>query len=141
MKHFPVLAVVLLAGGVTMCSAADQCVDASSTIHLSATMLSPVDIRLDWKDLQPAAGHIVEWATETNGNYTILPFAQPGTTSFVHPDLAPQTKCCYRVRPYFGVASEPVEIKTKKLIPDEKVADLTWADPKITSEGSRKKFS
>jgi hypothetical protein len=115
-------------------------------IHLTSSLISPTDIELKWKDAesQNLAGHIVEWTLEAGASYVILAFTRPDVASFVHSDLAPETKCYYRIRPYFGPVSTPVEITTGEILPNQKLnlADKTWADPKTTAAGAAgKKFS
>jgi hypothetical protein len=136
------LTFLLFLAGLAGCSAAEQ---PDTAIHVTATLISPTNIQVSWKDTESnVVGHIVEWSTAPQGNYVILAFLWPELTSFVHPDLALQTRCCYRVRPYFGPVSNPVEITTGKALTDEeaKLADTTWAQPKIISTGvADKKFS
>jgi hypothetical protein len=105
--------------------------------RLRATLVSPTDIRLDWKDDEPAAaGRIVEFATEPDGQYTILQFLPPHQTTYTHPDLMPETTFYYRVRPYFGPASHPVEVTLPAGPPggpdDE---DQDWAAPRTVRTG------
>ncbi|WP_205315005.1 fibronectin type III domain-containing protein [Nonomuraea lactucae] len=67
--------------------------------RLSATLDSPTDITLRWRGGEPgAAGHVVEFATDPSGPYTILAFLPSGQTTFTHPDLIPRTRFTYRVR-------------------------------------------
>ena len=131
---------VFLAGAFAGCSASTPPTASSTnaTIHLTATKLSPTDIQVSWKDPAPnAAGHIVEWTTDPAGQFVILAFLPPDVTSFTHPDLMSDMPCHYRVRPYFGLASSPVELTTGKDLPNEeiKVDDETWANPKTISTG------
>jgi hypothetical protein len=74
-------------------------------------MTSPVDVRLDWTGTDPAAaGRIVEFATAADGPWTTLEFMPVRQNSYVHPDLMPQTTFYYRLRPYFGPASDAVDV-------------------------------
>src|SRR6266498_2832359 len=83
--------------------------------RLRATLVSPTNIRLDWKDDEPAAaGRIIEFATEPDGQYTILQFVPTHQVTYTHPDLMPETPFYYRLRPYFGPASRPIELTLPK---------------------------
>ena len=80
-------------------------------IQVSATLVSPNDITVRWKDPgRGVAGHIVEFATSPRGPYTILQFLPPRVATYTHPDLMPQTPFYYRVRPYYGPVSSSVDI-------------------------------
>ncbi|RCG26598.1 fibronectin type III domain-containing protein [Sphaerisporangium album] len=107
-------------------------------IRLSATLVSPTDITLEWTEGAPgAAGRIVEFATAPRGQYTILEFVPPGRTTFTHPDLIPQTPFYYRVRPYYGPASQPVEVRLPKGEFDEKTQHEkhAWLNPRTIPGG------
>jgi len=137
-----ILTFLLFLAELTGCSAGEQ---PNPAIHVAATLISSTNIQVNWKDTEPnVVGHIVEWSTAPQGNFVILAFIWPELTSFIHPDLALQTRCCYRVRPYFGPVSNSVEITTgKALTPEEaKLVDTAWAQPQIISNGtSDEKFS
>ena len=110
---------------------------AAGGIRLTTTMASPYDVDLSWQD--PAAGfggHIVEFATDPNGEYTILGFLPPETSTFRHPDLIPDTTMYYRVRAYYGPVSNTIEIALPDSLTDaayakafEKEEDYAWAAP------------
>jgi hypothetical protein len=107
--------------------------------RLRATLVSPTDIRLDWKDDEPtAAGRIVEYANESDGQYTILQFVPAHQTTYTHPDLIPETPFYYRVRPYFGPASGAVDIALPKGPVDETAEgdDQDWAAPRTVPHGT-----
>jgi len=98
--------------------------------RLTAELTSPTDVTLRWTGAErDAAGRIVEFATEPDGRYTILQFLPPGQGSYQHPDLIPETTFYYRVRPYFGPASPPVEV-TLPPGPLDDNAPHDWADPR-----------
>jgi hypothetical protein len=102
-KLVAVVSLVVLAG----CSAGPT----GDAPNLTATLTTPTNIDLTWHVMDPAAaGQVVEYATEPNGTYTILGYLPPASTSYRHPDLIPQTPFYYRVRPYYGTASAPVEL-------------------------------
>ncbi|MEV4317448.1 fibronectin type III domain-containing protein [Actinocrispum sp. NPDC049592] len=100
--------------------------------NLTATLVSPTDIMLAWHPTDPgAAGQIVEYASEEKGPYTILGFFPPTQSSYKHPDLIPQMPFYYRIRPYYGVATAPVEVDLPPGEPDESTPDDgEWARPK-----------
>lgn len=103
--------------------------------RLTARLDSPTDITLTWQDRpQGIAGRIVEFATARHGPYTILEFLPPGQTTFTHPDLIPDTPFYYRLRPYYGPASEPVRI-TVPGGPPSTDDDHAWASPQVTPGG------
>ncbi|MEV6287832.1 hypothetical protein [Kribbella sp. NPDC051770] len=105
------LAVAALAvAALTGCSATGQ--PAATGLQLTATLTSPVDITLDWSGTPDAAtSTIVEFATEQDGQYTILNFLGPDQHTFQHPDLMPKTPFYYRVTPVLGPASEAVAVQ------------------------------
>jgi hypothetical protein len=112
---------------------------ADAAVQLTAALSTPNNIELTWKNATAdVAGRIVEWATDPRGEYVTLAFLAPRLNTFVHSDLPLDTPCYYRVRPYLGPASDPVEITTGKALADDAVVsfDETWADPKKTSGGS-----
>jgi hypothetical protein len=90
-----------------------------------------VDIDLEWKGAAPdAAGHIIEYATEPQGEYTIIEFLPPRQNRFQHADLIPETTFYYRVRPFFGPASSVVELTMPEPLPGElENDDGAWARP------------
>ncbi|HZR27835.1 MAG TPA: hypothetical protein VFA71_03575 [Terriglobales bacterium] len=134
------LAVALIAGGLAGCSRRkpDSTPAAPQSITLSAVLLSPTDVKLTWKDPAPnAAGHIVEYATEPQGEFTTLGFFPPDQNTFTHPNLMPETNWYYRVRAYYGPVSDPVEVALPDALSDKEYArrfarpeDFSWAVPK-----------
>lgn len=100
---------------------------------LAATLDSPIDVTLRWRDDEPgAAGRTVEFATARAGPYTVLEFVPPGRTTYRHPDLMPETPFYYRLRPYFGPASAPVEVSLPPGEPSERelAGDQGWMTPR-----------
>jgi hypothetical protein len=128
-KFFAAVSLVVLAG----CSAGPTGDAPNLTApNLIATLTMPTNIDLAWHVVDPAAaGQVIEYATEPNGTYTILAHLPPTSTSYRHPDLIPQTPFYYRVRPYYGTASAPVDFT---LPPGEFVESGTdpeeWVKPK-----------
>lgn len=89
----------------------DQPARPPADVRLSGALVSPVDVELRWAGADPdAAGHVLEFATEPQGPYTVLAFLPPEETAYSHPDLIPQTTFHYRLRPYYGAASAPVDV-------------------------------
>lgn len=108
-----------------------------TSARLAATLDSPIDITLRWKDDEPAvAGRTVEFATEKAGPYTVLEFVPPDRTAYRHPDLMPETPFYYRLRPYFGPASPAVEVSLPPGEPSEEelTGNQEWMTPR-TVEG------
>ncbi|MFC3456201.1 fibronectin type III domain-containing protein [Amycolatopsis speibonae] len=79
--------------------------------RFSATLTDPVNVDLSWPDDDPdAAGRIVEYTTDPRGAYTILRFVPPRQTAYRHPDLMPETRFYYRIRPFYGAVSDAVTV-------------------------------
>lgn len=95
--------------------------------RLSASLSGATDITLEWTGTDPAAaGLAVDFATEPDGPYTTLQFVPPTQTTYRHPDVMPQTTFYYRIRPYYGPASAPVDVT---LPPGDHVSDSDWRAP------------
>jgi hypothetical protein len=104
-----------------------------SAESLTATLDSPLNATLTWRTTDPnAAGRVVEFATEPNGEYTTLQFAPLEQTTFRHPDLIPETNFYYRVRAYSGPTSEQREITLPpgELDDATQATDHEWLTPK-----------
>jgi hypothetical protein len=102
-------------------------------IRLSATLSTPVDVTLCWSGVDPrAVGSVVEFATDPAGQFAVLRFVPPDQTTLRHSDLMPQTAFSYRIRPYFGPASNTVHVTLPPGELDEKahVNDPDWAAPR-----------
>ncbi|GAA2828155.1 fibronectin type III domain-containing protein [Crossiella cryophila] len=114
----PVLALLLSA-----CAATES---ASPGGALSGKLDTPVDVTLRWENTgQPVAGRVLEYANEPNGEYTVLKFLAPEETSYRHPDLIPETRFFYRLRPYYGTASPEQSVT----LPEPKPGDKPEEDP------------
>jgi hypothetical protein len=106
-------------------------------IQLSATMPSRFDVVLKWQDPSAnCAGHIVEFATESNGPYTILAYWPSDHSTYTHPRLIPDTTFYYRVRPYCGAVSATVDVSLPAGLSDAEYArryavseDYSWGAP------------
>ena len=145
MKPFQVLRSLLLVFAFSGCSIHKPVASpgADSEIRLNATLVSPTDIRLEWADpTTGAAGHIVEYANNLKDNYVTLGFLPPDQTTFTHPNLMPGTTFYYRVRAFYGPASDPVEVRLPQELSDADYAarfavaeDYSWATPKTNFTG------
>jgi hypothetical protein len=133
------LTVLLLVAGLAGCSSArpEEAPGPPLPTQLVAKLVSPTDITLAWKSTQTdVAGRTVEFATEQDGQYTILQFVSPSQTTYEHRDLMPETTFYYRVRPFFGPASRPVEVTLPPGEYDENSPDdEEWAKPHSDAKG------
>ncbi|MBB5080466.1 fibronectin type III domain-containing protein [Nonomuraea endophytica] len=126
-----VLAAFALAG----CAAPEPAPPAPAP--LTAVLTTPRDVTLTWPPGdQGVAGRVVEFATEPRGPYTILDFLPPGRTRYTHRDLIPRTTFYYRLRPYYGPASNTVEVT---LLPGPLEEDEAhdWLDPRTLPQTVR----
>jgi hypothetical protein len=98
-------------------------------VRLTATLASPTDITLKWTDEGKPAGHILEFATSARGRYTVLRYLGPHQTTYTHPDLIPETPFYYRVRPFYGPVSRPIDVVLSGK-PGERQVDESWAYPR-----------
>jgi len=107
-------------------------------VHLTAVLDTPTDITLTWsKTSSDVVAYALEYSNDPKGEYTILRFFPPTQTTFKHPDLIPETNFYYRVRPLFGSASQPLELRLSPQVSDADYArrydggeDFSWALPK-----------
>jgi hypothetical protein len=81
---------------------------------LTATLTNGNSIVLRWKNNATAEGGLwVEYAQPDYVWFKLDAFpSDKHMTSFVHPDLAPQTVYMYHILPFFGQPTGPVEITT-----------------------------
>jgi hypothetical protein len=116
-----------------------------TSLRLEAKVTSPTDVWLSWTDLGAGkvAGYVVEYASPPGGEYVALEFAPPSTTTHHHADLQAGTTFTYRVRPFYGPASSPVEIALPSTLSDddfaarfEKDEDFDWSHPETRPEGN-----
>jgi hypothetical protein len=139
----PVLTLLVLVAGLAGCSPAKPKVEPNeaagppSSTQLVAKLVAPTDITLAWKSTQTGlAGRTVEFATEPDGQYTILQFVPPSQASFEHKDLMPETTFYYRVLPFFGPASRSVDVTLPPGEYDENSQDdEEWAKPRAEARG------
>jgi hypothetical protein len=130
----PLLTLIVVAGVLAGCRSADPpSPSPDPAIRLSATLSTPTDVTLRWSGVDPrAAGSVVEFATDPAGEFAVLQFVPPDRTTLQHPDLMPQTAFSYRVRPYFGPASNTVDVTLPPGDLDENAhaGDPDWAVPR-----------
>jgi len=136
---------LMFVGGLSGCSRSVTEPAAPETLRLSASMISPVDIALEWHDpATDVAGHVLEYTNDPDKEgYVPLGFFPPNHTRFVHPRLIPETKFYYRVRAYYGPVSNSVEVSLPKELTAEAYAaayalpeDYQWAPPATLPESS-----
>ncbi|WP_020671807.1 fibronectin type III domain-containing protein [Amycolatopsis nigrescens] len=133
------LATALLALVLAGCSAAPVPAE-----RLSSTLVSPVDIELHWQGDDPgAAGRVVEFATEPQGDYTVLEYLPTARTTFRHPDLIPETTFYHRIRAYYGPVSNTVEVVLPpgEFTEEDQRNDHEWAPPKVIPGGTAAKHA
>jgi hypothetical protein len=122
-----------MSGGVVAVAAEGK----AARIGLQAELAAPDEVRLRWREPDPdAAGHILEMASAADGDYVIVAFCPPHLSEFKHARLAPETTFFYRVRAFYGAASEPVTVALPKGLSDAdyaaayaKAEDYEWAAP------------
>jgi hypothetical protein len=81
--------------------------DAAAPTDLTATLVTPVNVILRWKDnAQDEEGYVLEASRDARQGFFVLGLFPPDTTEFEIPDRLPaEAKCYYRVRAYFSKAS------------------------------------
>lgn len=117
-----------------LCLAA--CGPAQQDPVLTSELTSPTDVTLHWRPEAGAAGQVVEYANAADGEYVVLEFAPPDKNSYRHPDLIPETRFYYRIRPFTGPASATVDFT---LPPGEEVPETDghqWAEPRKGGGGT-----
>jgi hypothetical protein len=122
------LATALLLAALTACGTTPS----ATGIRLDAALVTPVDVTLTWHDDGPTpAGHVVEYATRREGPYTVLGFVAPAENGYRHQNLMPHTTFYYRVRPYYGPASNTVDVTLPPGAYDDEAHadDQAWAAP------------
>ena len=97
---------------------------------LTATLADPLNIDLKWKDnASNEAGYFVEYSPDANEEYFIIEALPPNATTYRHPNLLPETRFVFRVRPFFGATSNVAEITTGKEGPQQDVSGQATKAP------------
>jgi hypothetical protein len=97
---------------------------------LRGVLTTSTDIDLRWRDARPGiAGHVLEFATEDTGPYTVLQYLAPQVTSYRHRDLLPHTTFSYRLRSYRGPTLRPVRADLADSL------RFTWTDNSSNEDG------
>ncbi|HJP73836.1 MAG TPA: fibronectin type III domain-containing protein [Pseudonocardiaceae bacterium] len=134
MRRILTLLTVLLVAGLTACSGARP------AASLTATLVDPTDIRLDWPGAPPGAlGQLVEYANQPSGKFVTLDFLPAGAKTYLHPRLMPQTAFYYRVVPIFGRETAPVSATITPTAPTPPDGD--WATPRSAPQPSVARYS
>lgn len=82
-------------------------------ILLTATMVDPIDIDLKWSTRIPDVdGYLVDFNFGSDRRFQILDIKYSNETTFHHPNLMPNTRFAYRIRPFFGKPSNVVSFST-----------------------------
>jgi hypothetical protein len=110
----------------------------ASPITLTATLATPVDIDLSWKNAAPAEAQVyaIEWTTDPELGFSVLEYVGPDQRTFRHPSLMPDTPQYYRIRPLHGQAPAPARVTLPADLLDkdylarmESPEDFSWAAP------------
>jgi hypothetical protein len=92
----------------------------AAATELTATLVDPVNITLSWQDNSSnEAGYFVEYSPNADGDFVIIEALPPNATRYRHVHLLPHTRFVYRVRPFFGEASNAAEFTTGKDSPQQ----------------------
>jgi hypothetical protein len=129
MRALAALLAVAFAAGLAGCGTPGQ----RPAIRLEARLTDPTDVALRWSGVdRRAAGVAVQFATGTGGQFVVLRFVPPRQATLTHPDLIPQTLFRYRILPYTGPASAPVDVTLPAGVYDENAhrTDPDWAVPR-----------
>lgn len=110
---FPALLATALAGAPSPMAFAPP-------TELQATLRDGNNVVLRWVNHATAdGGNWLEYTTAGFDYIKLDAFTDSRATSFVHPSLAPNTTYLYRLQPFFGRATLPIEITTGKAFADE----------------------
>jgi hypothetical protein len=117
---------------------------------LTAALVDGQHVDLHWTYTATApGGAFIEFKMGPDDeHFTMLDAAWPGTSSFRHPDVAPDTRFVYRVRSFFGRPSEVAAVDAgtkngKESEAREVEGPLDGADgfPPVESSGKRPSFA
>jgi hypothetical protein len=107
-------------------------------LEAQARLVAPLEVVVQWRDAPGnAAGYVVEYVNQPTDDWVILGFFPPAQTRYQHQRLAPHTPYRYRVRPFFGPASSPIEVTVATGLSEQAYAqafarpeDYSWALPR-----------
>src|SRR4051794_26685372 len=80
--------------------------------ELTAVLADHLNVDLHWKNNAKAPGGGWVEFTTPGDEFIKLDAVWPDKTTFRHPDVAPETKFIYRVRPFYGKPSQAVTVTT-----------------------------
>jgi hypothetical protein len=98
--------------------------DASSEVV--SRLIDPINIELEWKSSATDAdsyfgGYCLEYTNRLEDEFILLDVFPPSVTRVVHPQLAPETKFLYRIRPVFGKVSAVASVTAGTASDEESV--------------------
>ena len=97
----------------------------ASPSDVTAKLAEGGHIDIQWRNNgAEQTGTFLEFNMNPGEPFGILEILDLETTSVRHPDVAPETHFGYRVRPYFGRASDVVEITTGPAPPESAPAEV-----------------
>jgi hypothetical protein len=118
-NRFHAFAAILIAGGLAGCSKPASQSPATSAgfappRNFTATLLDPLTVGLKWENgSAETEGYFVEYKNPGDNSFVVLDIRRRDeATTFLHPNLAAETKFIYRVRPYFGKPTEILTVTT-----------------------------
>ena len=106
-------------------------------VALAVRLVGSHEVEVSWQSSSPgAAGYVVEYAHERDGEYVTLAFVPAPANNFIHARLVPETAFFYRVRSYHGLATNnvavslPAELSAGDYAASYDLAeDYQWAEP------------
>jgi hypothetical protein len=98
--------------------------EASSEV--TSRLIDPINIELQWKSSAIKAdgyfaGYCLEYTNRLEDDFILLDVFPPKVTRVIHPQLAPETKFLYRIRPIFGKASAVASVTTGAASDEESI--------------------
>lgn len=118
MRFHLLTSLLLLAGGTGCSTVPNQNPDAvaaaaTTPTQLTAELAGTNNIDLKWTcRAGDIGGYFVDFTSGPKDDFVNLNIVDAGITTYHHPDLAPDTKFIYRIRPFFGPTSALVGIMT-----------------------------
>jgi hypothetical protein len=123
-----------LFAAVAACPAADaenperpKAVVLEASSEVTSRLVDPSNIELEWKSSAGDAdsyfgGYCLEYTNRLEDEFILLDVFPPNVTRVVHPQLAPETKFLYRIRPIFGKVSAAASVTTGTATDEESVS-------------------